>query len=126
MQVSNSSIKEFPSVSDGPIFRIGAAIEETGQTWPDVTNASDVHFVFPGVDFMLEEHSESQSLQTSSNGSPKSPGSDDPRRTGSSVATVLAAGLAGFLIHCTKLGAYHTIIVGGKVDTGNSINPKVY
>lgn len=120
--LSSSSFEEYPSAIDGDVFRIGAA-HETGQTWPNVTNANACHFLFPGVDFALEDQPQLTDLGTSSND--KAPGpfeTRSSRRTGSSVATALAAGLAALLIHCTKLGAYHTI-EKKNVSDGKSISP---
>lgn len=119
----SSDFEEYPSAIDRDIFRIGAA-HETGQTWPNVTNANAVHFLFPGVDFALEDQPQLTALRTSSNDKDASLSETrSSRRTGSSVATALAAGLAALLIHCTKLGAYHTV-EKKNVSDGNSISPK--
>lgn len=121
--LASSSFEEYPSAIDRDVFRIGAA-HETGQTWPNVTNANAVHFLFPGVDFALEDQPQLTALRASSNDKhPSSPETRSSRRTGSSVATALAAGLAALLIHCTKLGAYHTV-EKKNVSDGNSISPK--
>lgn len=119
----SSDFEEYPSAIDRDIFRIGAA-HETGQTWPNVTNANAVHFLFPGVDFALEDQPQLTALRASSNDKDASPSETrSSRKTGSSVATALAAGLAALLIHCTKLGAYHTV-EKKNVSDGNSISPK--
>lgn len=121
--LASSSFEEYPSAIDRDVFRIGAA-HETGQTWPNVTNANAVHFLFPGVDFALEDQPQLTALRASSNDKhPSSSETRSSRRTGSSVATALAAGLAALLIHCTKLGAYHTV-EKKNVSDGNSISPK--
>lgn len=123
MRNSSPNAEEFPSAIEGKVFRIGAAVQETGQTWPNVTKSDTVHFVFPGVDFALGEQSRLHNLRSSGETDPNQLGEKDLRRTGSSVATALAAGLAALLIHCTKLGAYHTV-EGRGVNPGNSISPK--
>lgn len=114
------SMEEFPSAIAGDVFRIGAA-QETGHTWPNVSQAKAVHFVFPGVDFTLEENSELRNLQSSNDDALNHLDANSSRRSGSSVATALAAGLAALLIHCTKLGAYHTVEKKG-VLAGNSVS----
>lgn len=115
------TLEEFPSAIAGDVFRIGAA-QETGHTWPNVSQAQTVHFVFPGVDFSLEENSELRNLRSSKDDtSTDRSETSNSRKTGSSVATALAAGLAALLIHCTKLGAYHTVEGKGLV-AGNSIS----
>lgn len=103
--MSNTPGEEYPSAAEGEIFRIGAA-EETGQSWPNVSDQKTVHFFMPGVDFNLPENSVLDGLRTSNNSTKPQ---DSIERSGSSIATALAAGLAALLIHCTKLGAYHTI-----------------
>lgn len=76
----------FPTVVDrNKIFFIGAAHDDgtafryTGQ---------DVDFILPGVDVNVDKGSKT----------------DEPQ-TGSSIATALAAGLAGVIIYCFKISA---------------------
>ena len=76
------------------IFKIGAARAD-GSIYEQTGNYDDVHFIFPGHHIQYREN---DSIEVD----------DSMPRTGSSVATALAAGLAALIIHCVRLGAiYH-------------------
>jgi len=94
---SGAKKKEYPASCTDKIFRIGAATDQ-GQTWVEVKNPHEAHFFFPGVK-VPELHSRFQyQYQT--------PEQDPDPRSGSSIATALASGLAALILHCTKLGIY--------------------
>ncbi|KAK6227481.1 hypothetical protein QIS74_01036 [Colletotrichum tabaci] len=112
--------EELPRDMDKDIFCIGAA-DSSGQVWPKVTDQSGLHFIFPGVDIKDVTAGDDGVDGTGTGtgigigtGAGNSQlhdllsGGSNNGRTGSSVATALAAGLAALLIHCTKLGLYYT------------------
>ncbi|KAI9928834.1 hypothetical protein AWENTII_000931 [Aspergillus wentii] len=79
------------------MFRIGAAHKD-GTKQGMAGNRVD--FILPGVDVFLKESHRSM------------PGADDRPRTGSSIATALAAGLAALMIHCVKMAAILNFLNG--------------
>lgn len=96
-------------MNNANVFCIGAA-DPHGQVWPQVTDDTGLNFLFPGVD--IKDIFEDDTDGSGNNSAPGSQISDlvgRNGRTGSSVATALAAGLAALLIHCTRLGYYYTI-----------------
>lgn len=95
---SNHSIlsKYYPfgySAISNSVFRIGAA-KADGEAYGWMGSPADVDFILPGhkvtlrADDIIEEK-------------------DDTPKTGSSVATALAAGLGALIIHCVRLGAIY-------------------
>ncbi|TEY48074.1 hypothetical protein BOTCAL_0298g00150 [Botryotinia calthae] len=76
------------------LFRIGAA-KADGSAYSWLGSADSVDFILPGDNVkLLSEDSIKEE--------------DDIPKTGSSVATALAAGFAGLIIHCVRLAAiYH-------------------
>jgi hypothetical protein len=81
-------------------FCIGAA-ESGGETWSNVTDKNYVDYVFPGVN--INRVVDDSSLEASK----REALTDNGDKTGSSIATAFAAGLAALLIHCTRLAIYH-------------------
>ncbi|KAK1527166.1 uncharacterized protein CCOS01_07428 [Colletotrichum costaricense] len=101
---------EFPrEINNAKVFCIGAA-DPHGQVWPEVTDQNGLNYLFPGVDIkdVFEGDSHDSDTISEALGSQISDLVTRNGRTGSSVATALAAGLAALLIHCTKLGHYYT------------------
>ncbi|KAG7042619.1 Intracellular serine protease [Colletotrichum scovillei] len=101
---------EFPrEINNAKVFCIGAA-DPHGQVWPEVTDQNGLNYLFPGVDIkdVFEDDSHDSDTISEALGSQISVLVTRNGRTGSSVATALAAGLAALLIHCTKLGHYYT------------------
>ena len=110
--------KDLPGGMTGSdTFRIGAA-DDSGRAYKYVSYSDDLKatmYLFPGVDIkdVLSPEEDGAGEQDLDKAKLKlsNPGRDELMengRTGSSIATALAAGLAGLLIHCTKLGAYYT------------------
>lgn len=91
-----SSLRDthYPFNCDGisKIFRIGAA-QVTGKAYPWTGN--QVEYILPGENVGMKP---SDMVR---------PNEDKVLRTGSSVATALAAGLAAIIIHCVRLGAVY-------------------
>jgi hypothetical protein len=79
------------------IFRIGAATAD-GRVWPMAGDPINMDFILPGHNVFDRRGSylDSNLLE---NFQP---------RTGSSVATALAAGLAALVMHCARVAAIHT------------------
>jgi hypothetical protein len=96
--VSKSEFSSFfpvgcPTISKG-IFKIGAA-KADGKPWGWTGNERNIDFILPGHE--VRERENDPIVLTENN--PK---------TGSSIATALAAGLAALIIHCVRLGAIHS------------------
>ncbi|KAK1638700.1 hypothetical protein BDP81DRAFT_422513 [Colletotrichum phormii] len=101
---------EFPrEINNAKVLCIGAA-DPHGQVWPEVTDQNGLNYLFPGVDIkdVFEDDGHESDSISEALGSQISDLVTRNGRTGSSVATALAAGLAALLIHCTKLGYYYT------------------
>lgn len=81
-----------PTISES-IFKIGAA-KADGSMYGLAGNQSSVDFILPGHNVELREGDKIQE-------------EDDIPKTGSSVATALAAGLAALIISCVRLGAIY-------------------
>ncbi|KAK1715024.1 uncharacterized protein BDZ83DRAFT_588331 [Colletotrichum acutatum] len=96
-------------INNAKVLCIGAA-DPHGQVWPEVTDQNGLNYLFPGVDIkdVFEDDSHDSDTISEALGSQISDLVTRNGRTGSSVATALAAGLAALLIHCTKLGHYYT------------------
>jgi hypothetical protein len=77
------------------MFKIGAA-QATGKEYP--WTGDQVDFLLPGENVVMAPSDQSMS-------------GDNLPRTGSSVATALAAGLAAMIIHCVRLSALCNIDV---------------
>lgn len=75
------------------IFRIGAA-KADGSIYGWAGNPDMVDFILPGHNVEVREEDRVDEEQ-------------DTPKTGSSVATALAAGLAALVIHCVRLGAVY-------------------
>ncbi|RDW68220.1 hypothetical protein BP5796_08877 [Coleophoma crateriformis] len=83
----------YPAVAaKGKIFKIGAA-KASGQTDDTVGNASRVHFTFPGNEVEMEGSTLAHKVEY---------------RTGSSVATALAAGLAALILYCVQVKLFRS------------------
>ncbi|KAJ4361131.1 uncharacterized protein N0V89_001700 [Didymosphaeria variabile] len=91
---SSSRDTHYPFNCDGisKIFRIGAA-QVTGKPYPWTGN--QVEYILPGENVGMKPSDMFR------------PNEDKVLRTGSSVATALAAGLAAMIIHCVRLGAVY-------------------
>jgi hypothetical protein len=74
------------------IFRIGTA-QATGKAYPWA--GDQVGFIFPGENVGMKSTDMVR------------PNEDNVPKTGSSVATALAAGLAAMIIHCVRIGAVY-------------------
>ncbi|QSZ36419.1 hypothetical protein DSL72_006296 [Monilinia vaccinii-corymbosi] len=97
------------SKTENQIFRIGAA-KADGSAYNWLGNAQLVDFILPGDNVKLLS---GDSIKAE----------DDIPKTGSSVATALAAGFAGLIIHCVRLAAiYHWY--EKKSDQSDGINEK--
>ncbi|KAL8875188.1 MAG: hypothetical protein Q9198_006414 [Flavoplaca austrocitrina] len=83
----------FPAAcsSSKRLFKIGAA-QASGAVWKMVGDPADVDFIFPGHNVVKERPNDA-------------PVEKCKTLTGSSVATAIAAGLAGLVLHCVQLGA---------------------
>ncbi len=91
----NIGDETYPYASNkGYIFRIGAATS-MGTTASYTGNPKDIEFLFPGHDVLLKDDSPDKHL-------------GDVQR-GSSIATALAAGLAGVVLECVRLGYLRTL-----------------
>jgi hypothetical protein len=77
------------------VFRIGAATAD-GRVWPMAGDPANMDFILPGHNVFDRKGTYSNLLD------------DFHPRTGSSVATALAAGLAALMLHCARLAAVHT------------------
>lgn len=108
---------EFPHGSNNDIFCIGAA-DSSGQVWPEVTDKSGLHFIFPGADIkdVFEDDGDNSRVEAASKNGRLGDLMSKNGRTGSSVATALAAGLAALLMHCTKLRLYYQQCRGGEYE----------
>ncbi|KAK4163264.1 hypothetical protein QBC43DRAFT_319804 [Cladorrhinum sp. PSN259] len=91
-----------PGVSDS-IFKIGAA-KADGSMHSWVGAPSSVDFILPGHNVEIREEDKIHEH-------------DDIPKTGSSVATALAAGLAALIIHCVRLGAIYNFYNGKGNDS---------
>lgn len=80
------------------IFRIGAATAD-GTIWGPTGSRDKVSFILPGHNVVSRNPHREGALP-----------SDFKERTGSSIATALAAGLASLILHCVRLGAIHSEI----------------
>ena len=91
---SSQEDTHFPfNCADAPkMFRIGAA-KADGTKHPQAGN--QVGYILPGENVSMRPDDMAN------------PNEDKIPRTGSSVATALAAGLAAMIIHCVRLGAVH-------------------
>ncbi|KAI8713707.1 Peptidase-S8 domain-containing protein [Fusarium sp. LHS14.1] len=88
---------EYPwSFDQRRIFRIGAATAD-GRVWGPTGSPRDLSFILPGHKVVSRNPHREGALPD-----------DFEERTGSSVATALAAGLAALILHCVRLGAIHT------------------
>ena len=88
------SDKSFPGKAPrDSVFKIGAATED-GKAWKWVGDESNIDFIFPGHEVVLERYEDA--LLHNSN-----------LLTGSSVATAIAAGLAALVLDCVRLAALH-------------------
>ncbi|KAJ0322217.1 hypothetical protein COL5a_008825 [Colletotrichum fioriniae] len=102
--------EEFPrEINNVKVLCIGVA-DPHGQVWPEVTDQNGLNYLFPGVDIkdVFEDDSRDSDTISEALDSQISDLVTRNERTGSSVATALAAGLAALIIHCTKLGHYYT------------------
>ncbi|KAK3688016.1 hypothetical protein B0T22DRAFT_377342 [Podospora appendiculata] len=79
-------------------FRIGAA-KSTGNVTDFVGDYNKIDFAFPGHDVVVPD---------SSDGTGAGDFANFESHTGSSVATVLASGLAALILECVRLGVVHT------------------
>lgn len=88
---------EYPwSYDTRRIFRIGAAMVD-GRILGSVGSPGNVNFILPGHKVQSRNPYREGALPD-----------DFEQRTGSSIATALAAGLAVLILHCVRLGAIHT------------------
>ena len=87
---------EYPwSYDQNRIFRIGAATAD-GRVWSRTGDPHNLTFMVPGHRVVSRNPHREGALPD-----------DFQERTGSSVATALAAGLAAVVLHCVRLGASH-------------------
>ncbi|KAG5766076.1 hypothetical protein H9Q72_005869 [Fusarium xylarioides] len=77
------------------IFRIGAATAD-GRVWGPTGNPQNLSFILPGHKVVSRNPHREGALPD-----------DFEERTGSSVATALAAGLAALILHCVNLAVVH-------------------
>jgi hypothetical protein len=90
----NFSDEEYPYEFDrGRIIRIGAATDD-GRPWERSGNADNLDFIFPGCAVV----SRNARLEVAVP-------SNFEEKTGSSVATALAAGMAALILCCVRLAA---------------------
>ena len=88
---------EHPWSSDKErIFRIGAATAD-GRIWESTGTPSNLSFIVPGYKVVARNPYREGALPN-----------DFKERTGSSIATALATGLAALVMHCVRLGAIQT------------------
>ena len=91
--------KEYPAAYNPTrIFRIGAA-KANGNVWDWVGDPRNLDFILPGHE-VVDRNPHGAPLEKFR------------PRTGSSVATALAAGLAALVLHCVRLSAIHTDTLG--------------
>ncbi|KAF9768915.1 hypothetical protein IL306_013725 [Fusarium sp. DS 682] len=83
------------------IFRIGAATAD-GRVWGPTGNPQNLSFILPGHKVVSRNPHREGALPD-----------DFEERTGSSVATALAAGLAALILHCVRLAIVHREKQGG-------------
>ncbi|RAK99153.1 subtilisin-like protein [Aspergillus ibericus CBS 121593] len=83
---------EYPCFYDRRIFRIGAATAD-GRVYDPTGNPQHLSFIFPG-------HSVAPRNPYLEKGLPI----DSEEKSGSSISTALAAGLAALVLHCIRLG----------------------
>lgn len=87
---------EYPwSFDQRRIFRIGAATAD-GRVWGPTGNPQSLSFILPGHKVVSRNPHREGALPD-----------DFEERTGSSVATALAAGLAALILHCVNLAVVH-------------------
>ncbi|GLA21359.1 hypothetical protein AnigIFM62618_010666 [Aspergillus niger] len=84
---------EYPCFFDRRIFRIGASTAD-GRVYGPSGNPQNLSFIFPG-------HKISPRSPYLEKGLPI----DSEEKSGSSISTALAAGLAALVLHCIRLGA---------------------
>ena len=92
-------------------FKIGAATAD-GSVYPWA--GKEIDYILPGENVVLRQ--EDQKYHQSIQNCPK---------TGSSVATALAAGLAALIIHCVKLGAIYNASKEINKDINKGVTEKV-
>lgn len=80
-------------------LRIGAA-NNTGQTWPKVSNANDRKYFFPEVDIPDPRKNFQYNYE--------SPDTEPFVNSGSGIACALAVDQVALIIHCVKLEVYYT------------------
>ncbi len=89
--------QEYPWEFDrSRIIRIGAATDD-GRAWERSGDPHKLDFIFPGCDVVSRNPHREGAVP-----------SDFQEKTGSSVATALAAGLAALILHCVRVGAILT------------------
>jgi hypothetical protein len=84
---------------------VGAALP-TGQVFDRVADASNLDFALPGYEVFLEEDPDRVD----------GPPDGLESHTGSSVATALAAGLAGLVLEIVRIGLTHDLTTGRTGD----------
>jgi hypothetical protein len=88
---------EYPwSYDQRRIFRIGAATAD-GRVWGPTGSPQNLSFIVPGHKVVSRNPHREGALPD-----------DFEEKTGSSIATALAAGLAALILHCVRLGAIQT------------------
>jgi hypothetical protein len=88
---------EYPwSYDRSRIFRIGAATAD-GRVWGPTGSPQNLSFIVPGHKVVSRNPRREGALPD-----------DFEEKTGSSIATALAAGLAALILHCIRLGAIQT------------------
>ena len=94
----------------GKIFKIGAA-KADGTMYPWAGDSGSVNFILPGHNVEYREDDKTNEVD------------ENIPKTGSSVATALAAGLAALIIHCVRLGAIynHHSTASGKGNDTNAV-----
>ncbi|KAF4337478.1 microbial serine ase [Fusarium beomiforme] len=93
---------EYPwSFDKQRIFRIGAATAD-GRVWGPTGNPQNLSFILPGHKVVSRNPHREGALPD-----------DFEERTGSSVATALASGLAALILHCVRLAIVHREKQGG-------------
>jgi hypothetical protein len=84
---------DYPANDTKRTFRIGAATAD-GRAWAPAGDIANLDFIVPG--HRVQDRSAYGNMNT-----------DLTPRTGSSVATALAAGLGALILHCVRLAAIH-------------------
>lgn len=110
MSSSTDTYYPFNCADISKIFRIGAA-QATGKAYPWV--GKQIGYILPGENVGMKP---SDMVR---------PNEDKVLRTGSSVATALAAGLAAMIIHCVRLGAVYNFHKNTSKNTHMSIHAGV-